>query len=305
MTRRLRYGAGIAAVGVVLSVVQLVQGFQQLEGFTGSTRLLVFAFETVPFVLIGLSLVFVGYWLTRQETYEEDLERIVAWGVGSVLLFASVAALLLFSQEVTLRGETLAQAPYVAVDQITVGAVVGVLVGLYDAQSRARKRELEHERDRVEQFAQKAADINNYGRELNRSSTVDEVSALCIQAVQAFLGVTEMAFVVTDDEESRLVDNTVGNCPETTLVSLARDARDQEQATVVRHESPPEELPDGVEVISILVSEHDDTSAVLLALTDESRAFKREDVQLLEMLVAHAATALEGISRQRYDAIDQ
>jgi len=298
MQRRTLYGGGLAAAGLLLSGTQLVQGFQQLSGFAGTDRALVFAFETVPFVLIGLTLTFVGSWLTGQPEYERNLPRIVAWGVGSTLLFASVAALLLFSQQVTRN--TLEGGQYVAVNQITVGAVVGVLVGLYDARSRLRQRELEAERDRVETFAGKAADVNNYGRELNRSETLDEVGALCIQAVQTFLGFSELTVVVTGREDPTFLGNTVVNASEETLFELAEAALDQEPTVVAVDDSSPS--VGAGSVVSVLVTAGEDSSIVLLALAEEGTAFGREDVQLLEMLVAHAATAIERIHERRLSA---
>lgn len=304
MQRRTLYGGGLAAAGLLLSGMQLVQGFQQLAGFEGTDRALVYVFQTAPFVLIGLTLAFVGYRLTRQPEYERELPRIVAWGVGSTLLFASVAALILFSQQVTLN--TLEGGQYVAVNQITVGAVVGVLVGLYDARGRRRQRELQAERDRVETFAGKAADVNNYGRALNRSETLDEVGSLCIQAVQSFLGLTELAVVVTDREDTEFLGNTVVNAPEETLFELAEASLDQEPTVVAIDESQSPSVDGGRPVVSTLVTAHADSSIVLLALAEEGTTFEREDVQLLEMLVAHAATAINRIhERQRSVATSQ
>jgi GAF domain-containing protein len=302
MERRTLYGGGLSTAGLLLAGTQLVQGIQQIDGFEGADRAVVFTFETVPFVLIGLTLTFVGYWLTSQSQYELDLPRILAWGVGSTLLFASVAALILFSQQVT--SDSLEQAQYIAMNQITVGAAVGTLVGLYDARSRLRQRELLRERDRVERFAQKAADINNYGRELNRSESLDEVSSLCIQALQAFLQITELAVIVTDREESELVDNTVVNAPPEALFEIAAASLDQEPAAVVTQQSTPDAVGEERTVISMLLTEHEDSAVVLLAFTDRGTDFAEEDIQLLEMLVAHAATAIERIYEQQLSAPD-
>lgn len=292
MDRRHIYGGGIAGAGLILTIVQVVQGVQQLDGFDGTTSAVVFTFETLPFVLIGVALAFVGYWLSTHPEYEPDLPRIVAWSVGSTILFASIAALTIFSQQVTVAGDTLTQAPYVVVNNVTIGAVVGVLVGMYDSRSRMRQRELERERDRVEQFAEKAADINNYGRELNRSTSIEEVSSLCIQAVGAFLGLNNVAFVSVNDDGTIVDDTTVGVSDES-LIALAYESLDQERATVVVHDSSSAGI-DGrwKNAITLLVTEYDDSAVVLVALTDETE-FDEEDVQLLEMLVAHAATSLD------------
>ncbi|MXR50757.1 hypothetical protein GRX03_03940 [Halovenus sp. WSH3] len=290
MQRRDACGWGITVVGLVLGAIQLVQGGQQLSELTGlsqSELVIVFAFETMPFALIGLSLVYVGYWLTDQEGFEPDLFRILSWGAGGTVIFASIAALILFSQQVTL--DTLAQGQYITMNLVTVGAVVGVLVGIYDAQSRLRQRELERERDRIEAFAGKAADINNYGRELNRARSVDEVSALCIEAIQTLLGLTETALVAVDEEGS-VIDSTIIGADDETLIDLAREATEQEQASAVVREDSPMDGP----LLSMLVTAHDGSGVVLLAPAGTG-GFDEEDQQLLELLVSHAGTALDRI----------
>ncbi|WP_336326214.1 hypothetical protein [Halovenus sp. HT40] len=299
MERRDAYGWGIAAAGLLLGAIQLVQGGQQLSELTGlseSDLVIVFAFETVPFVLIGLSLVYVGYWLTEQAGFEPDLNRILAWGVGSTVMFASIAALILFSQQVTL--DTLAQGQYVTMNLVTVGAVVGVLVGIYDAQSRLRQRELEAERDRIEAFAGKAADINNYGRELNRARSVDEVSALCIEAIQTLLGLTETALVAVESDDGTVIDSTIVGVENAALVDVAQEAMNQEQTNAVVREDA---AIDSDRLLSMLVTAHEDNGIVLLAPAAGSNGFGDEDLQLLELLVSHAGTALDRIhdSRER------
>lgn len=299
MERRHTYGGGIAVTGIVLTLIQLVQGIQQLQELDGLSQLnlaLVFAFETLPFVLIGVTLIYAGYWLTNQPQYEVDLPQIIAWGAGSTILFASVAALILFSQQVTL--ETLEQAQYIVVNQITVGAVVGILVGIYDARGRHRERELEAERDRIQTFAGKAADINNYGRELNRATSIEEVSGLCIEGLQALLGLTESAFVVTGDTEESVVNSTIVNIDDQTLIEMAQGQADQEQATAEITDSPPQGVATNGNVLSVLVTEHDSTAVVVLALMNEETGIEDEDVQLLELLISHAGTALDRIHDQ-------
>ena len=273
MERRHAYGWAIAATGLFLAVIQLVQGVQQLEelvGISQSDQVIVFAFETFPFALIGMSLLYVGYWLTDQREFDPDLPRIAAWGVGSTVLFASLGALILFSQQVTLN--TLEQGQYLATNLVTVGAVVGVLVGIYDAQGRARERELATERDRVEAFAGKAADINNYGRELHRAGSVDEISALCIEALQALLGLTASAFVVVDGEESEVVNSTLVSGDDATLGELARGTLEEAEVTAVTEIAAPDSFGGGGgTLLAVPVASHDDGGVVLLAPVGDTR----------------------------------
>jgi hypothetical protein len=283
---------GIMGAGFVLVVLQLFQGVQQLDGFQGTDLYVVFTFETVPFVVVSMALMYVGSWLLTRADLDEELPRVVAWGAGSVALFGSVAALLVFSLQVTLAGDTLEQAPYIVVNLVTVGALAGVLVGIYDARSRIRQRELQHERDRVELFANKAADINNYGQALNRSESVEEVSSLCLEAIQTFLGLTDLAFAVVDDEVHFVDDTTVG-LEQETLTDLIRASREQEQATAVVH--------DDVAAMTFRVTDNADGTSVIVALTEDG-SVGGEDVQLLEMLVSHAATALDRIHERQMQA---
>jgi hypothetical protein len=289
MERRHLYGGGIAVTGVFLAAVQLWHGLEQ----TG--RGIVLAFEAGPFVLVALALTYVGYWLTTEDSVENDIPRIIAWGLGGTVLFISIGALLLFSQRVFL--DTLDRAAYVAFDHGTIGAVVGLLVGLYDARSRQTYRELERERDRIESFGNKAADVNNYGRALNQCDSVDEVSALCIQAMQALLGVSEVAVLALEDDAATVIDDTILNVSEETLASLGERARDAERATVVTHEGVPDELSErATAIVTVEMTAQSETSFVLVALTRADTAFETEDIQLLELLTAHAGTAIDGIT---------
>jgi len=156
MHRRTLAGSGLGAAGLVLAGIQLTHAIQQTD------IPVAIAVDALPFAAMGLALVYAGYWLARDDTFEETATRVVIWGAGATVAFAAVAALLLFSQQVAMG--SLDRAAYLTVDIITVGALTGVLVGLYDAQSRNRLHELETERDRVEAFGRKAADVNNYGR---------------------------------------------------------------------------------------------------------------------------------------------
>jgi hypothetical protein len=300
------YGVGLAAAGVVLTGIQLIQGRQQLQEMgplSTPDLLLAFGFGTAPFLLIALSLVYVGYWLRSQPVYEPYLGQIVGWGIGSTVLFAAVGALLLFNQQITLQ--TLEQGNYIVMNQVTVGAVVGVLVGMYDARGRARQQELQRERDRIETFAGKAADINNYGRELNRAGSIEEVSALCIEGLQTLLGLTETGFVVIDGTERTVVNSTIVNVDESVLGDIAAETREQDRATV--------EIRDGDELVaeredrllSMLVTAHDDAAVVLLAFAGDSLAFADEDIQLVELLISHAGTALDRIHRVNSSMADE
>ena len=286
MDRRYAYGAGIGVVGAVLAIIQVVHGIEQTD------RALVLAFETGPFVLLALALVFTGGWLAVRGEYHDGWPRIAAWGVGSSVLFASIAALMLFSQQIGLG--TLERAPYIAIDLVTVGALVGTLVGLYDARGQQRLRDLQRERDRVETFAEKAADVNNYGRALTRSHSIDEVSALVIEAMNTLLGVSESAVLVGDGEYETL-DSTLVGLDDGALATLADRAREGDEGVLITHNGMPGEGGQDATPLSLLLHREDGRTVVLVAL-DDTGEIPDEDIELVEMLASHASTALAGIA---------
>lgn len=197
MERRHLYGATFGIVGLLLATIQMVHATEQTD------VPIAVAVDGVPFAMLGLALSFAGYWLATSTEYEADLPRIAAWAVGGTLLFAAVVALMLFSQRVATG--TLNRVTYTAIDGVTVGAIAGTLVGLYDARSRHHRRRLQRERDRTEAFARKAADLNNYGRALAQSSSVEEVGAFCIQAVSSLLGHDQTAYVEVEPDGERIL----------------------------------------------------------------------------------------------------
>ncbi len=140
-----------------------------------------------------LAVTYAGVWLARDTAFEGATSRAAAWAAGGTVTVAAVAALLLFSQRVT--SGSLARASYLTVDLVTVGALAGVLVGLYDARSRSRLRELAAERDRVEAVAGKAADVNNYGRAIASAPSVDGVAAFVVEAFGTMTGMEETAVI--------------------------------------------------------------------------------------------------------------
>lgn len=290
MRRRNRFGLLFGLVGVVLAGIQVVQALQ----VSGST--LDLAFNAFPFGLMALALSYTGYWLSGTRTYRDDLPVIAAWGVGGAVALVSVTALVLFSQPVS--PTTLEKAPHAAVDNLTVGALAGVMVGLYDARGRHRLRELQVQRDRVEAFANRAADMNNYGRVLNQCDTVDDVSALCIEAVETLVGISGSAFVAPTDRGVEPVHNTMTEIDESAIVALARRATEGQVASVVEHTA---DLPDGIDpaamsAYTILVVELVEGPVAIVALARAGDEPAEEDIDLLEMLVTHASTSIRNIN---------
>ncbi|MFD1589023.1 hypothetical protein ACFR9U_18745 [Halorientalis brevis] len=288
--QRQAQGATIAVSGLLLAGVQLVHATSRTQTTVG------FLIDGVPFVLMALAITYAGYWVLRG-TDDEHTTIVGAWALGGAVGFAAISALLLTSMNVALDTfPVFESAPAIAIDSITVGILAGVLVGVYDARSRTRLAELERQRDRIEGFANRAADMNNYGRALNECATVEEVSALCIEAVATLVDITDTAFVERRGEMATIVDATIVGVPDETIAEMAMRGRDAELATVVTHTEDVPATLDGVEsLLTIRVAETEHSQITIVALNRGSQEITDETKALLEMLVSHAGTALENI----------
>lgn len=287
MHHRTVVGGLVGAHGGVLAGMQVVHGLELTGGPVA------FAFEAGPFVLLAATLPYVGYWLIAHEEVEPDALRILGWTVGALLLFAAIGALLLFSQRVAFG--TLAGASSLTVDTITVGSVVGAMVGLYDARSRDQRRELAAQRDRIEDFANTAADVNNYGRALSQADSIRDVSALCIEALQVMLGVDESAVARVEGDTVEVIDSTIVGVEEDAVADLVRLGLEGEVTSVeLRHDLPNGLADHAAATITVCVYAVADTAVVIVALDDDVD-FADEDLQLLELLASHAEVTLDDL----------
>jgi len=292
MDRRTLAGSGLAAVGLVLAGIQLTHAVQQTD------IPVAIAVDAVPFAAMGLALVYTGVRLGRDDAFEETATRVVVWGAGATVAFAAVAALLLFSRQVTTG--TLDRAVFLTVDVLSVGALTGVLVGLYDAQSRHRLQALEAERDRVAAFGRKAADVNNYGRAIATAGSDDAIAAYVTEAISSLAGISETAVMRVRDEEAELLSNTVRTVSVERVAELARAVRDEPRGDVVAHgPSPPVDLGASVgDVLTAVVTERGETTTVVVAIDRSDAPTDEQDRELLELVVAHATVRLERLAAQ-------
>jgi len=299
MERRHLYGATFGIVGLLLAGIQLVHAIEQTD------VPIAIVVDGVPFAMLGLTLSFAGYWLASSAEYEPDLPRIAAWALGGTLLFAAVVALMLFSQRVATG--SLQRVTYTVIDGVTVGAIAGMLVGLYDARSQHHHRRLQRERDRTEAFARKAADLNNYGRALAQSSSVEEVGAFCIQAVSSLLDYDQTAYVEVEADGERIVSSTVATVSDDEIRRLARNATDHDKIVRthgadedVGADSPPnasQEAP--ASSMTVRLDGSTPTTGVLVTVGETEGALSSEDEQLLELLSSHAGMVLDQLYRRR------
>jgi hypothetical protein len=295
--QRQAQGALIGISGLLLGVVQVA------HAVTGTTSAVGFAFNAIPFVLMALAITYVGYWVTTAADLGPHTNRVSLWAGGGAIGFAAVSALTIFSVNVAVADfPVFASAQHVATDTITAGVLAGLLVGIYDARSQSRQVELQHQRDRIEAYANRAADVNNYGRALNQSDSIEEVSALCVEAVATLVGFHDTAFVERRGEFATLLENTIVGVDDAVVADLAGRGGDGTQATVTTHtEDLPADLPPDVEsVVTVLVTETRGATITLVAL-NRGEFVEEETITLFEMLVSHAATALENLYRTSVD----
>ncbi|EMA09402.1 4TM region of histidine kinase [Haloarcula vallismortis] len=296
MNQRLLTGATLALSGVILAAMQVLHAVQQTQ------IPVAVAVDALPFAAMGLAIAYAGIWLARDTTFEGATSRVAVWAAGGVVAFAAIAALLLFSQRVT--SGSLARASYLTVDLITVGALAGVLVGLYDARSRNRLRELTAERDRVEAFAGKAADVNNYGRAIASAPSVDGVAAFVVEAFGTMTGMDETAVIRLSDGDTVTFANTVRTIPADVVGEFARAVRTQQQGAVTVHDRPfPVDIPESVtDCVSAVALDDEDTTTVVISVTTDETAVGEEDQKLLELIVSHASVRMATLDRQSVDS---
>jgi hypothetical protein len=268
---------------VTLGVVGLGLAAAQVVTLTAGSTTTV-AIRSVPMVAVAAAVTFAGAWTGLRGTPET--ERVVGWTVGGG---ATVAAVFLLA--VLGTGLSTDLSAYL-VDGFTGGTLLGLLVGVYDVRSRER-------RSQVEAFAQSVAALNQYGKALNSSRTLDEISGLCVEAVEFLVSGDGAAFLLVDEtDEVTVVDSTLRRDDElATLESLATAVDPDEDIEAVRYAEATVELaadsPDAALVIAVETARG--RAMIVSMSTATGTEYDDEDVDLLETLAAHVSTALAGI----------
>lgn len=286
MNRNRTASVGIVGLGVALTAIQLSRwpAFSLREVYT-----------SVPFVLISLTLAYSGIWLARTDQYGAYADRVLVWTVGAGTTFGAVAILMILSTE---DGSTAGLGLSVVWDTLTAGTLAGALVGLYDAQSRERLVALEAERDRIEAFANKAKSLNHYGKALNQSRSVFEVSALSIEVLELLIGSRDAAVVLVDDQTT-LLDSTIAAGAESFLRQTAEAVSQEDGMECVQcPEDVACSIPGDVSaeaVVGVPIPAESGGTLVVMALLEADDQYSGEDVDLLESLAAHVGTALSQV----------
>jgi hypothetical protein len=279
MQYRSAIGGGLVFVGVLLAVLQ---GLQYLEFPAASTTLL---FNTVPFILVSAAIVFTGVTIIRDDEYGEYATLVISWGIGSAVAFVAVFTLITgVSQQ---DGLTLL---FGAADAGSAGGLAGLLIGLYDAQSRQTLTT-------VERSAEKLKGLNKYGKVLNESSDVESVSALCIEVLEFVLDSDGAVFVHGDDEGFRVVDTTLPDVDtDGALGRAARDASEGDKLQTLTDGDGFDAVRNGEPGTTLAVPiPYGEGTVVLFAVYYDLAEPDTQNVDLFEILAAHAATALSSV----------
>lgn len=306
MNRRQTVGAGIVAVGIG------VIGLQLFEFVTPETLTLAVFFNTVPFVWIGVAIVYAGYWLVKADGYEEYADTVGLWAVGGGALVVAVVALALVG--LPIGGER--SVAILLADAGSAGILAGLLVGLYDARSRRTQAE-------IESMAQRLEGISHYGKALNGASTVSEISALCIQAIELVIGGRGAAFLYDTGGETAPIDSTLPTGWDPLSIVETTDVTDGRQSVriesgvavdpgAVDHEQSPDTIdadrtadrvPAPAEGSAVVVSipTAGSTAFIVLALGEGDEPVDEVQRHLLELLGTHASSGLSDLAAVEYD----
>lgn len=137
-----RWYYAIVLTGAGLAVIHLIHVYEMLYyGFIG-----VVLEGMVPLALAGI-LALSGPWLVRRGYSLEERRTVFKW-----MALVSVAVGLLFGWALShqsLLGEPFPHAEFVTTTNITVGALLGIIIGTYDVHSRRDRRAIEEERETV------------------------------------------------------------------------------------------------------------------------------------------------------------
>lgn len=251
-----------------------------------------------PFLLIAAAISFVGGWIIRtEEPVGEYGEQVLAWTIGSAVTFAAIGYLITLGTAVE---RTAFGVPLSVLQAFTAGSLAGILVGVYDARSRNRFDDLQRERNRAERFARKAKSLNTYGKALNQSRDVHDVSALSVEVLELLIESSESAVVVVTDDSTTVLDATMTGELGEFIEAIATDIAASPEMETVRCPNDVDcSIPESVPVREVLGVPIDAGGAtvVLLALTRAADAYTDEDLDLLESLSAHVGTALPNLER--------
>jgi signal transduction histidine kinase len=150
-------------------------------------------------------------------------------------------------------------------------------------------------------FARQVADLNRYGQALNSCQTVDEVASLTVEAVSLLFDFSYATFVGVEGTDARILTSTnpalsMGDAPSD---AVAEAIETGERVVVTGSEAGVGSGSDVTATLAVPGSVGDDVVVVLVirdtAIDDVGDGY----VEPLEILAAHAATAVSNIRSRR------
>jgi signal transduction histidine kinase len=157
-------------------------------------------------------------------------------------------------------------------------------------------------------FAKQVADLNKYGHALNQCESVDEVVSLTLEAISLLFEFRHVTFVEARQGEVRVAGSTnphltEGSEPE----EVARTAYETgETVTRSGEDARVTEESDVTAALAVPGSIVDEVTAIIVVRSAEVEEFGDEYIEPMEILSAHAATAISNIrSRERLERARQ
>ncbi len=141
-TFRGRLGLGvILGVALVLGVME-IRHIQEMSSTAGTTL-----FALLPF-LINIGLLVAGYVLWKSHFEGDEILHVAGWIVAGTVVLGLLAVWTITHQNI--RGRPFAHGPFVTVNNMSVGGLMGFVLGWYRVNSRRHQRDIEDERARIE-----------------------------------------------------------------------------------------------------------------------------------------------------------
>lgn len=207
----------MSGLGVVLAALELRHWFK-MDTLVG--KLL----EVILPLVLAVTLVYAGYWLSQSAFDADHVLRIVGWvavgTVGSVLVARWVIGHQL------IRGLPFDHTPFVLTNVLIVGGLGGFVIGVYDARSEVREEELATEREKMVFLNRLVRHniLNDMNVVLGRASALEDHMGVNGQpAVEAVL--TRGKDVVTLTRKMRTFTHVIANGDGTELEATDLSAR--------------------------------------------------------------------------------
>ncbi|QIO23059.1 GHKL domain-containing protein [Haloarcula sp. JP-L23] len=118
--------------------------FRHIQKMSSSLGVAVFAL--LPF-MINLGLIGAGIVLWRSRFNGDDILRVAGWVVLGMTVIGLLATWTITHQNI--RGRPFAHAPFVTVNNLSAGGVIGFVIGWYDILRRRHWQQVETERARI------------------------------------------------------------------------------------------------------------------------------------------------------------